>query len=144
MMLCGRRRSLACVILLLVFSISCGEKSSADKLKAELQTVFSWTATAQMVVEAWTQGTIPAACARRTLETARDTFEQEDKSINELFDASPELRADAFNSLQELKQSILRMQKGIEQSNRGQVEAEIGKLKMEIQVIKSLLLKLGE
>ena len=97
-----------------------------------------------MVVEAWTQGTIPAAYARRTLETARDTFEQEDKSINELFDASPELRADAFNSLQELKQSILRMQKGIEQSNRGQVEAEIGKLKMEIQVIKSLLLKLGE
>src|SRR4051812_44840225 len=82
------------MLLCFALTISCRERSSSVELKDEMETVSSWAATAQMVGEEWTRGSIPAAYAQRTLRTTLETFERETESINKLSAAGQELRTE--------------------------------------------------
>ena len=132
------------ILLCLALSISCRARSPIVELKDELETVASWAATAQMVGEEWAGDAIPEAYARRTLRSASETLEQETATINGLTAIRQELRTQWLDRMEELKQSLLRMQQGIDEGNRARVEEETGKLKASHQQLQATLQRLKE
>ncbi len=132
------------MLLCLALSISCRVRSPIVELKDELETIASWTATAQMVGEEWARGAIPEAYARRTLRSANRALEQEAATINGLTAVGPEPRTQSLSRMEELKQSLLRMQQGIDEGNRARVEEEAGKLKASHQQLQMILQRLKE
>jgi hypothetical protein len=141
----GRRRTVTGVVLLcLALSVSCRGRSPAAELKSEMEAVSSWAATAQMVGEEWARGAVPAAYARRTLRSARETFGLETETINGLPAVGQELRTESLGRLQELEQSVARMEQGVERDDRGRVEEEVGRLKAARESLRAALEKLDE
>jgi uncharacterized protein YicC (UPF0701 family) len=97
-----------------------------------------------MVGEEWARGAVPAAYARRTLRSARETFGREAEAIGALPAAGQELRAESLGRLQELQQSSALMQEGVEQGDRGRVEEGVERLKAARQSLRAILQSSGE
>jgi Tfp pilus assembly protein PilP len=62
---------------------ACSRSSSHEKLVKSLQSVQSWTATAQMVGETWQQGNVPEAYAEQTLKKSQEEIARETKDLTE-------------------------------------------------------------
>ncbi len=78
------KRRLSYLLLLPIITLTACGQSADEQLQAEIKTVSSWTATAQMAGEAWTKCDVPDAYARRTLETAQDNLKETAESLEEI------------------------------------------------------------
>ena len=71
------------ILLVTVFLTlaGCDRLSPSEKTAKALKSIQSWTATAQMVGEAWQQGNLPDPYARQTLAKSQKEIAQEIKAI---------------------------------------------------------------
>lgn len=95
--------------LLLSFALlaACRTQSPVDKLRAELKATASWAATARMVGETWSGGSVPNAYARRSLRTAADALEESRGILNASAQddsSTGDLRAALLSEIQKLQQ----------------------------------------
>jgi hypothetical protein len=68
-------------IALLTLLMACSRSPSPDKSVKALKTIGSWTATAQMVGEAWQQGRVPQHYAEQTLKKSQEEIAKEAKDV---------------------------------------------------------------
>ena len=131
-------RSVRFCSLLLLLALTCCTRSPADRLKTELQTITSWTATARMVGEAWLKGTVPHAYAARTLRTAQVSLEDEARTIQEQPQGKGELQASLANQVRGISQVIDKMRAAIESRDAQTLDGLLKQLLAEEQKIKGL------
>lgn len=112
------KRTTSYLLLLPIIALAACGQSPDEQLQAEIKTVSSWTATAQMAGEAWTKGVVPDAYARRTLETAQDNL----KTTNETLEKAGEIPADrrmrAREQINNLRQTMNKMQTAVESGDK--------------------------
>jgi hypothetical protein len=132
-------RAVSLCSLLLLLALNGCTRAPADKLKAEIQTVNSWTATARMASEAWLKGTVPHAYATHTLRTAQEMMEDEAQTIQEESQAgAAELQTSLINRVRGLGQLIDRMRAAIEKRDNEALSQLLKQLEAEDQTIKEL------
>ncbi|MBW4473653.1 MAG: hypothetical protein KME45_25240 [Stenomitos rutilans HA7619-LM2] len=122
--------------LLLFVPIACSQQSSSEVLSQHLKTVHSWTATAQMVAESWTQGSVPQRYAKQTLEKTQQEIAKETES---LFNELPQTRSQFAPSLQQLQQTIQQLSIAVEQSEKAAIAAPLKQLIIEEQQLQTLI-----
>jgi hypothetical protein len=128
-----------CSLSLFLLAFTCCAKSPADQLKAQLQTVTSWTATARMVGEAWLKGYLPHAYAARTLRTAQETISEEAKTIQgENPGEVAELHASVLGQARSLEQLIGQMRAAVENRDGSALSQQLKQLEGEEETIKAL------
>jgi hypothetical protein len=124
-------------LFLLVFN-SCAQ-SPAAQLKAELQTITSWTATARMVGEAWLKGYLPHAYASRTLRTAQETLSEEVKTVEaQGSEGVAELHTSVMSQARSLEQLIGQVRAAVENRDGSTLSELLKQLEREEQTIKAL------
>lgn len=124
---------------LFLLAFTCCAKSPADQLKAQLQTVTSWTATARMVGEAWLKGYLPHAYTARTLRTAQETISEEAKTIQgENPSEVAELHASVLGQARSLEQLIGQMRAAVENRDGSALSQQLKQLEGEEETIKAL------
>lgn len=123
------------LLLLVTLLTACSNKSSKDQLTNELQTITSWSATAQMVGEAWVRGAVPTVYAKQTLLTAQQELQKETNTLAQL-SIPPTQRPTLLEDLQRLEQTIGQMSTAAQQTNQTGMVQEIQKLALEKQKIK--------
>lgn len=121
--------------LLLTLLTACSNKSSKEQLANELQTITSWSATAQMVGEAWVRGAVPTVYAKQTLSTAQQELQKETDTLAQL-SIPPTQRPTLLENLQRLDQTVGQMSTAAQQTDRTGMAQEIQKLALEKQKIK--------
>lgn len=124
------------LLLLLALLTACSSKSSSEELTKELQTVSSWTATAEMVGNAWVRGAVPTAYAKKTLSTAQQELQKETGTLVQLSTA-PTQRSTLLKNLQLLEKTVGQMSTAVEQADHHKMTQEIQKLSMAAQKIKT-------
>jgi hypothetical protein len=123
---------------LLLFVFTGCAKSPADQLKAELQAITSWTATARMVSEAWLKGYLPHAYAARTLRTAQETLSEEVKTIQEQSsEGVAELHTSLISQARSLEQLIGQMRAAVESRDGSTLSQLLKQLEGEEQTVKA-------
>ncbi len=65
----------------LMMLVACSRSPSPEKSVKALKTIQSWTATAQMVGEAWQQGRVPQHYAQQTLEKTQAEIAKESQDL---------------------------------------------------------------
>jgi hypothetical protein len=123
------------LLLLLMLLTACINKSSEDKLANELQTITSWSATAQMVGEAWVRGAVPTVYAKQTLSTAQQELQKETDMLVRLSITSTQ-RPTLLENLQRLNQTVGQMSTAAQQTDRTRMSQKIKQLVLEEQKIK--------
>ena len=111
---------------LLLILTACS-RSPHDKLLEALETIQSWTATAQMVGEAWQQGNVPDQYARQTLIKSQQEISKAMKGLS----APPA-------SFQKLQQAIQKMTVNVEQHNKTAITTSLRIISIEQQQLDAL------
>lgn len=136
-------RNVCRILLLLSLLAACG-KSPADELKTQLQASASWAATAQMTGEAWMSDAVPKAYARRTLDTTRQSFQDEMKTLREQSATIVEKdRASALEHLQKLENIVRQMREAVQIEDRASMSQHIIELRAEEESLDALAKSLG-
>lgn len=112
---------------LLLALAACGRSTPHDQWVEALQVTRSWTATAQMVGEAWQQGSVPDHYAQQTLIKSQREINQEVKGLN----TPPAV-------FQELQQAIQEMTVEVEQHNKAAIAVSLQKISVEQQQLDAL------
>lgn len=105
---------------------ACNGSSAHDKLIKLLKTTHSWTATTQMLGEAWAQGTVRDRYAQETLK----------KSQTEIAKATQDLTPPPL--VPELQQTIQEITINIEQHNKTALVSSLHKLSIQQQQLETL------
>jgi hypothetical protein len=114
---------------------ACGAPS--DKMNKELKTISSWAATVRMVGESLMGGKLPDTYAKRTIETARQTLQEESATLGKSSDIRAEQRQGAQQQIDRLQQIIAQMKTAIESRDRGALSQLVEQVAVEDQTIKS-------
>jgi hypothetical protein len=119
--------SLPFVFFLTLLTTSCSQKTSAEDMQQELDTLTSWAATAHMVGEAWASNSVPKTYAQQTLKTTREKLQQE---IGTLSKASiPSLqRQTILKSLEQLQATIGQMSTAVAHKDRTALTTQLKQL----------------
>ena len=112
---------------------ACSHSSSHEKLIKSLQTVQSWTATAQMVGETWQQGTVPDAYAEQTLKKSQEEIARETKDLTE----------SSVRQTQQIQQTLQQLIAAVNQHQKDAIAAPLQQLSTQHQQL-GILLKAQE
>lgn len=104
--------------------VACSSSPTPQKLVKSLQTVQSWTATAQMVAESWLKGTLPNAYAEQTLEKSQAEITKETK---ELTDASLQQHS------QRILQTLYQLTVAVKHHQKAMIAAQVERLSTQRQ-----------
>lgn len=125
-------------LLLLVKLLSaCSSQSSSDELAKELQTVKSWAATAHLVGDSWTQGNVPEAYAKQTLEKTQEELKNETDTLSKLSIESSQ-RDTLLDQLKRLENTVGQMSKAVAQKDQKAIAQQIQQLSLEEQMLDKL------
>jgi hypothetical protein len=125
----------------LVLALAGCTQSPEDQLKAELQTVASWAATARMASEQLLKGAVPRAYAAQTLRAAAETLQEEAQTIQGVKAdgaAAAGLQASLLGRTQSLGQAVGQMSAAVESKDDQKLAQSLEQLKGEEQAVKSL------
>lgn len=122
--------------LLLFVPVACSQPSSDAVLTQHLQTVNSWTATAQMVAESWEQGSVPQRYAKQTLEKTQQEIAKETEA---LFKEQPQAQSQLAPSLQHLQQTIQQLSTAVGQPETAAIAAPLKQLLTDEQQLQTLI-----
>ena len=121
--------------LLLFGFTACSQQSSSGQSSSErlthLQTINSWTATAQMVAESWQQGTVPQPYARQTLEKTQQEIIKETDAFAKAAQPPP--------LLTQLKQTLQQLTIAVDQANQGAIAVSLQRLGVEKSQLQTLI-----
>ena len=109
---------------------ACTHSSSHEKLIKSLQTIQSWTATAQMVGETWQQGTVPDAYAEQTLEKSQEEIAKETKDLTE---------SSIQQQTQQIQQTLQHLTDAIKRHQKGEIVAPLQQLSTQHQQLETVL-----
>jgi cell division septum initiation protein DivIVA len=112
----------------------CG-KSGSDQLDRELKQVASWAATARMVADSWSNGTVPAAYARRTLETLSQQLQMNAEKIQSI---SRDQNSPLAHAVEQIQQTIAHLQAAVIQQDRNWLTELTSQLDAEQKVLTSI------
>ncbi len=99
--------------LLMLTVSACQSNDSKAAIAQEATTVKSWAATAQMLGEAWVQGSVPQVYAKQVLQKTTQELDKEAKTIQKEFADQPQLP----QQVQQVQQAVQQMSQAIEQQN---------------------------
>ncbi|MEH2143583.1 hypothetical protein [Nostoc sp.] len=128
---------LACVInclLIVTLLASCSDKTSAEDMDKERQSVSSWVATANMVCDAWIRGAVPNKYAEQTLKRATEELRKEKEKIDEIKlskDVSEHDKSVLLAEVFQLGNKTEEMSRAVAQKNRSAVRQKLGELAAE-------------
>lgn len=125
------RRKLPVLLLIPLLTLSSCGQSPAEELQAETQIVASWVATARMVGEAWTKGSVPDAYARRTLETAQESLKEATETLAEAEEIPAEQLTRAQEQIRNLQQTMSQMQAATERDDKPALQQSLNELTMQ-------------
>ena len=108
---------------------ACSRSSSHEKLVKSLQTIQSWTATAQMVGETWQQGKVPDAYAEQTLKKSQEEI---DREANNLTDSS-------MQQIQQIQQTLQQLIAAVKHRQKDAIAAPLNQLSTQHQQLDTLL-----
>ncbi len=108
---------------------ACSRSSSHEKLVKSLQTIQSWTSTAQMVGETWQQGTIPDAYAEQTLKKSQEEIAGETKDLTESLQ----------QQTQQIQQTLQQLTVAIERHQKDAIAAPLQQLSTQYQQLDATL-----
>ncbi len=119
--------------LLLLFSLlaACRTQSPVDKLRAELKATASWAATARMVGETWSGGSVPTPYAERSLRTAAVALEESRSALNTSTEGDPsthDLRSALLSEIQKLQQVFGQMRALVAAQDRAAMSEQLKQL----------------
>ncbi len=114
---------------LLLELAACSRSSSHEKLLKSLQTVQSWTATAQMVGETWQQGAVPDAYAEQTLKKSQEEIARETKDLTE----------PSAQKTQQIQETIQKLIAAVKHRQKGTIAAPLQQLSTQHQQLNTLL-----
>ena len=84
----GRRRTRR-LLAGLALAVSACAGQAGERLREVAERSHSWTATARMVVDAWSAGSVPTPYARDTLEAAARALRAESETLARAHDLDP-------------------------------------------------------
>lgn len=114
---------------------ACGQ-SPDEQLQGEINTAYSWTATAQMAAEAWERGAVPHAYVRRTLETAQENLQETADALKETEEIPADQKSQAEEQIANLQQTIAQMQAAVERGDKGSLGKSVDQLIKQKQALK--------
>jgi outer membrane murein-binding lipoprotein Lpp len=110
--------------LVLLTLFGCSAESKSDRLKKEIETVNSWTATARMVVESWTRETVSTTYAKQRSTKTQQELAKEQETVSKNFSGQPQLT----KQIQQLERIVQQMSSAIEHKNKTAIIEEIQQL----------------
>jgi hypothetical protein len=125
----------------LVLALAGCTQSPEDQLKAELQTVASWAATARMASEQLLKGAVPRAYVVQTLQAAAETLSEEAQTIQGVKangTAAAGLQSSLLGRTQNLGRAVGQMRAAVEGKDDQALAQLLEQLKGEEQAVKSL------
>jgi hypothetical protein len=108
---------------------ACSRSSLAEKTVKSLQPIQSWTATAQMVGEAWQQGTVPDAYAEQTLKRSQEEVTTETKNLTESLTQQP----------RQIQQTLRQLMAAIEHRQKEVIAAPLRQLSTQHRQLDAVL-----
>ena len=105
--------------LILVASLclcACGKKDS-EKLSEESTHVFSWVASAELIFESWSHGSVPDAYARRSLELINKELGQ---NIERLQLVTDNRRPEIISNIEQIQVVLSQLASAVEHEDRSQ------------------------
>jgi hypothetical protein len=105
---------------LLTLLVACSRSPSPEQSVKALKTIQSWTATAQMVGEAWQQGRVPQHYAQQTLAKTEQEIDREAKDLT----APPVI-------VKQMQQTISQMADRVDRSPSGAFAAALDRLSIQ-------------
>ncbi len=134
------KRKLSYLLLLAIITLATACGQTPDKqLQAELKTVFSWTATAQMAGEAWAKDFVPEAYVRRTLKTAQDNLQETVETLKEAEEIPANQKSQAQEQISRLRQTINKMRAAIESGDKPALAQHLDQLTKQKQELEASL-----
>ncbi|GAA6623218.1 hypothetical protein [Scytonema sp. NUACC26] len=130
------------LVLLLPMITACSSQPSARDLAKELETIASWTATAQMVGEARLKGSVPTVYAKQTLQTTQKELDKESKTVAKV--APAQARTKVIEQFQQLQQSVVSLEKAVETDDRTTLTHSLARLSTQKQALERLMKTSGE
>jgi hypothetical protein len=128
-----------CSLSLLLLAFTCCTRTPSAQLKAELQTITSWTATARMVGEAWLKGAVPNAYAAHTLQTAKESLSEAIRTLSEQSsEGVAELQTSLMGQARSIGQLVEQMRVAVENRDGNALSQLLKQLEGEEQTIKAL------
>ncbi|BAY24549.1 hypothetical protein NIES2100_43440 [Calothrix sp. NIES-2100] len=137
----GKYALLSNYLLIITWLTSCSGKSTSEDMTKEIQNVSSWSATAQMVGDAWIQGAVPKKYAQTTLKKAQQEILKEKDNIVKLQTSQKAVAQHKSVLLTEvllLANKTEQMSRAITQANRHQVQKSLKELEAETRVLHRL------
>ena len=137
----GKLAAVINCLLILTLLASCSGKTSAEDMDKETQSVSSWVATANLVVDAWMRGAVPNKYAEQTLERATEELRKEKEKIYEIKlskDVSKHDKSVLVAEVFQLANKIEEMSRAVAQKNRSAVRQKLGELAAEKRSLNKL------
>ncbi|BAY10659.1 hypothetical protein NIES2098_38350 [Calothrix sp. NIES-2098] len=129
-------------LILIIFCLtSCTSKSSSEEMTKEIQNVYSWSATAHMVGDAWIHDAVPKKYAQKTLKKAQEEILKERDNIVKLQTSQQTIQQHKSLLLSEvllLANQTEKISTAIAQANRAQVQKSLEELEAESKALNRL------
>jgi DNA anti-recombination protein RmuC len=136
-MTCKRKNLTLSVILIAALCFcACGKKDS-EKLSQESTKVLSWVASAELIFESWSHGSVPDAYARRSLKLINQELGQ---NIERLQSVSDNRRPQIISNIEQIQVVLSQIASAVEhedRSRRDKLQAQLADLKRTLASIVS-------
>lgn len=137
----GKLASVINYLLILTLLVSCSDKTSAEDMDKETQSVSSWVATANMVGDAWIRDVVPNKYAEQTLKKAQEELRKEKEKIDKIKlskDVSEHDKSVLIAEVFQLANKTQEMSRAVAQKNRSLVQQKLEELAVEKQALNKL------
>ncbi|ARV60122.1 hypothetical protein BZZ01_17160 [Nostocales cyanobacterium HT-58-2] len=121
------------VLFLILFLGSCSSKKSPEELTKELDSVYSWAATAHMVSEAWIRNDVPTEYTEQTLEKTQKYIQEETDKLSKL-SIPPKQQRTVLELLEQLKSTVGQMSIAVEHKDRSAISRRLDALRIATQL----------
>lgn len=124
--------------LVFLFSVvtACSSQPSAKDLAKELETVKSWTATAEMVGESWLKQSIPTVYAKQTLQATQAELQKETETVKKV--APNQARGEVVTKLQQIEQTVSQLELAVEKDDRANLSQLLQQLSMQKRTLDTI------
>lgn len=128
-------------LLVLTLLMSCNRSTTKEDLKTEMQSVSSWSATAQMIGSAWLNGNLPNKYAQKTLKKTQTELLKTRNNIANIKISNKDIKNYKMLLLAEVLQLANhsgKMSETIAKNNHFATQRELQQLRVEIQNLNQL------
>lgn len=115
-------------------ALGCG-KSPSEKLDQAAQAATSWGATAAWIAETWGRGEVPERFARRGLERAEESLEDQEKGLADL---PPAARAGFGGHLRALRAAVGAAREAVDRGERGEMAPAVARITAEETALRAM------